>query len=315
MKNAPLMVIALGGNSMLNPEIEPTIIHQFETTSLAMHPIAELTADGTRIVLTHGNGPQVGYMQLRSELASDELHTVPLDSLVADSQGSLGYMIGRTLSNNLALHGRKRAVCCIITEVEISPDDPALRNPTKPIGKFYSKEETQKRIAERGWKMVEDSGRGWRRVVPSPKPVRIVQLETIKHLVDAGVIVIACGGGGIPVVKAENGKLIGIPAVIDKDRASALLANQLGASTLVITTGVNGIMKGFQTEQPQMLVKTNITQLRKLHAAGEFPPGSMGPKVEAAIYFLENGGSNVIICRPCMLTEALAGRAGTIITK
>jgi carbamate kinase len=271
-------------------------------------------ARGVPLVLTHGNGPQVGFMQLRSELARGTLHEVPLDSLVADSQGSLGYMLQLTLRESLEEHGRSMEVISVVTEVEVDPDDPAMTHPTKPIGRFYSQEEAQQLASERGWRMVEDSRRGYRRVVPSPKPHRILQLDIIKRLVESGVMVIACGGGGIPVV-ARDGHHRGLEAVIDKDHASALLAAGLGARRLIITTGIDTIFKDYLTDHPTPLPRTDVAELSALHAAGQFPPGSMGPKVEAAIHFLEAGGEEVLICRPERLLEAVDGLTGTRIVR
>ncbi|MBI4956997.1 MAG: carbamate kinase [Myxococcales bacterium] len=308
-------VVALGGNSLLDTSVTPTVENQFAVTARAMAPVAELVARGERLVLTHGNGPQVGFMQLRSELSRGELHEVPLDSLVADSQGALGYMIQRELRGELAARGVQNEVASIVTEVLADPADPAFAAPTKPVGKFYSAEEAERFGRERGWQMVEDSKRGFRRVVPSPEPVSIVQLATIQRLVESGVTVIACGGGGIPVVRGPDGHFRGLEAVVDKDRTSALLAVALGVPRLVITTGVDAIYRDFLTDRRTLLRETTVSELSRLHADKQFPPGSMGPKVEAAIYFLERGGEEVIVCRPEALVQAWAGQAGTRIRK
>lgn len=311
----PPTLIAMGGNSLLDPKLPPTVENQFAVTARAVIPVAGLIARGVHVVLTHGNGPQVGFMQLRVELSKQQMHEVPLDSLVADSQGALGYMIQRDLREYLRLHGQNTEVASIVTEVEVDPHDKAFTEPTKPIGKFYSEEEAAKLQSERHWDMVEDSHRGWRRVVASPAPISIVQLDTIRRLVDAGVTVIACGGGGIPVMRDETGHIRGLEAVIDKDRASALLAVQLGVKRLFITTGVDAVYRDYLTENRTALRETTISELKAMAEAGQFPPGSMGPKIEAALYFLERGGDEVVICHPEALLEAFDGNAGTRILK
>jgi carbamate kinase len=306
-----LCVLAMGGNSLIDPRGPLDVENQFEIARNAVRPIAELLARGAQLVITHGNGPQVGFMQLRSELASTHLHEVPLDSLVADSQGSLGYMIQLALRESLARRGASRPIATIVTEVEVDAHDPAFAEPTKPIGRFYSLAEADHLKRERGWQMVEDSQRGYRRVVPSPLPRRIIQLGIVRELVRANVVVITCGGGGIPVVQEGPGRVQGIEAVIDKDHASALLARGLNAPNLIITTGIDVIYKDFLSYNPIPLHRTDVAELRRMQADGQFPPGSMGPKVQAAIDFLEGGGQMAIICRPEAVHEALAGRAGT----
>ncbi len=309
-------MIAMGGNSLLDPQLPPTVENQFAVTARAVVPIAELIARGEHLVLTHGNGPQVGFMQLRVELAKTQMHEVPLDSLVADSQGAIGYMIQRDLREALRRKGVSAEVATVVTEVEVDPHDRAFTEPTKPIGKFYSESEARRIRAERGWDMVEDSHRGWRRVVPSPSPISIVQLETIRRLVDAGVTTIACGGGGIPVMRDDCGHIRGLEAVIDKDRASALLAVQLGVKHLYITTGVDAIYRDYLDKARRTrLADVSVAELRAMAAAGQFPPGSMGPKVEAAVYFLDRGGEEVVVCHPEALLEAFLGTAGTRIRK
>lgn len=311
---APVLV-AMGGNSLLDPGLPPTVENQFAVTARAVVPIADLIARGVHLVLTHGNGPQVGFMQLRVEMSKPWVHEVPLDSLVADSQGALGYMIQRGLREELRRRGLEAEVATIVTEVEVDPHDRAFAEPTKPIGKFYTAEEADALRRERGWNMVEDSHRGWRRVVPSPAPVEIVQLATIRRLVEQGVTVIACGGGGIPVMRDEAGHIRGLEAVVDKDRASALLATRLGATRMIVTTGVDAVYRDYLTERRTALRETTLDEVRRLAAEGQFPPGSMGPKVEAAVRFLERGGEEVVICHPEALVEAFDGRAGTRIRK
>jgi carbamate kinase len=305
----------MGGNSLLDPKLPPTVANQFAVTARAVAPIAELIGRGEHLVLTHGNGPQVGFMQLRVEMSKQHIHEVPLDSLVADSQGAIGYMIQRDLREVLRQRGIMVEVATIVTEVEVDPADKAFSEPTKPIGKFYSEAEADTLKAERGWDMVEDSNRGWRRVVASPAPISVVQLDTIRRLVHDEVTVIACGGGGIPVMRDAEGHIRGLEAVIDKDRASALLAVRLGVKVMYITTGVDAIYRDYLTDKRTALRDTTVAELREMAAQKQFPPGSMGPKVEAACYFLERGGEQVVICHPEALVEAFEGRAGTRIHK
>ncbi|HCP46391.1 MAG TPA: carbamate kinase [Deltaproteobacteria bacterium] len=310
-------VVAIGGNSLLNPALPPTIQNQFTVTANAMVPIADFIESSDRddrIVLTHGNGPQAGFKALRSELSKEQLHEVPLDSIVADTQGSIGYMIQRALREELRHRGLPFVVAAVVTEVEVDPEDQAFKEPTKPIGRFYTAEEAGIISRERGWDLVEDAHRGWRRVVPSPAPVRILQLEQIRQLTEWGAIVVACGGGGIPIMRGSDDVLRGVEGVIDKDRSSALLGVRLGARRLVITTAVDGVYRNFRTEGEELLREVRISQLHQLQEEGQFPPGSMGPKVKAADRFLRHGGEEVIICRPEMLVDACRGQAGTRIT-
>lgn len=311
----PPTLVAMGGNSLLDPKLPPTVENQFAVTQRAVVPVADLIARGEHLVLTHGNGPQVGFMQLRVEMSKQFIHEVPLDSLVADSQGAIGYMIQRDLREELRRRGIGAEVATVVTEVEVDPHDRAFAEPTKPIGKFYSQAEAEQLQRERSWPMVEDSHRGWRRVVPSPSPISIVQLDTIRRLVDAGVTVIACGGGGIPVMRDDAGHIRGLEAVIDKDRASALLALSLGCRRMMITTGVDAIYRDYLTDHRTLLREVSVRELREMAASNQFPPGSMGPKVEAAIHFLERGGDEVVVCHPEALTEAFQGLAGTRIVK
>lgn len=309
-------VIAIGGNSLIDPKRPPTISNQFEVTAKAMVPIADFIEDGKRkdrVVLTHGNGPQVGFKALRAELTEDQFYEVPLDSIVADTQGSIGYMIQRALREEFWRRGLSITVSSLVTEVEVDPHDQAFQEPTKPIGRFYTEDEAKILSSERGWRMVDDSNRGWRRVVPSPAPVRILQLDQIAMLTEWGSVVIACGGGGIPLSRNATGGLVGIEGVIDKDRASALLGVRLGAQRLVITTGVDGVYRDFLSDNPQLIRKATIKELNALAEEGQFPSGSMGPKIKAADRFLRNGGQEVIICAPESLLAACKHKAGTLI--
>jgi carbamate kinase len=311
----PPTLIAMGGNSLLDPARPPTVENQFAVTARAVIPIASLVERGEHLVLTHGNGPQVGFMQLRVEMAKPHMHEVPLDSLVADSQGAIGYMIQRDLREELERRGVRAEIATVVTEVEVDPGDRAFAEPTKPIGKFYGADEAERLRRERGWDMVEDSHRGWRRVVASPAPHAIVQLDTIRRLVEAGVIVIACGGGGIPVMRGPDGRLRGLEAVVDKDRASALLAAELDVRRMIVTTGVDALYRDYLTDHRERLATVGTRELRRMQAERQFPPGSMGPKIEAALRFLDCGGEEVVICHPDALADAWDGRAGTTIRK
>ena len=308
-------LVAIGGNSLLDLARAPTVENQFEVTARAVVPIADLIERGERLVLTHGNGPQVGFMQLRVELAKHEIHEVPLDSLVADSQGAIGYMIQRDLREELERRGVRAEIATLVTEVEVDAADPAFAAPTKPVGKFYPADQAGRLARERGWRMVEDSHRGWRRVVPSPEPRAIVQLDTIRRLLDAGVVVIACGGGGIPVLRGPAGRRRGLEAVIDKDLASALLAERLGLSRMIITTAVDAIYRDYLTDHRTPLRDVTPPELERLAAQGQFPAGSIGPKIDAALRFLAHGGGSVTVCAPDALVAAFDGRAGTLIRK
>ncbi len=310
-----LSVIAIGGHSLLAPELEPTVANQFAVTREAMKPIADLIERGERLILTHGNGPQVGFMQLRSELASGSLPEVPLDSLVADSQGAMGYMIERALRAELRGRGNDSQIVTIVTEVEVDPHDPAFDAPDKPIGRFYELEEAQSLADQHGWRLMEDPKRGARRVVASPKPLSIVQLSTIEHLCNLGITVICCGGGGIPVSKTADGQIIGHEAVIDKDRVSMLLAVRLGAPKLIITTSVDYVYEDFYSDTPTPHPQLTSADAQRLAADGQFAAGSMGPKIEAAVSYLAAIDGEMIICNPDQLVDAVDGRAGTHIRR
>lgn len=311
MSDHSLSIIAMGGNSLISPEMAPTVQNQFALAAQAVVPIADLIQQGHPMIVTHGNGPQVGFMALRSELSRDHIHEVPLDSLVANTQGSLGYMVQRALGEELRRRKHKHEVVSVITEVEVYPDDDAFEKPTKPIGRFYSDDESDTLAMERGWDMVYVESQGWRRVVPSPIPHRIVQLKTVRRLVDMGVLVVCCGGGGIPVVRSDDGTIDGIEAVIDKDRVSALLGLEMGAERLFLTTGTDAIYADFSGPNRRRLQRLAVSEVKQMMADGEFPPGSMGPKVEAAIQFIEGGGRSAVVCRPPDLVEAFHGNAGT----
>ena len=307
------IVIALGGNAIIPVGASGTYYDQYQVTKGTMRQVASLAAAGSQIVVTHGNGPVVGNIVLRNDAGYEKYGIPPMPLFVcgADSQGGLGYMIQQNLQNAMLLQGLDIPVATVVTQVQVERDDPAFANPTKPIGPFYT-EEQARALAERfGWTVVEDAHRGWRRVVPSPRPHRVVELEVIRRLIEAGVVVIACGGGGVPVVTCEENRLEGIDAVIDKDRASALLAEKIGADTLVIVTQVEKVCRDFGTDREQPLDELPVAEAERLLAAGQFPPGSMGPKIESAVAFLRAGGRTVLITDPPHLEAAIHGEAGT----
>lgn len=303
------LVIAVGGNA-----IQPGgTSHPEEDSRRARElaaEIAELAADGYRLVITHGNGPQVGEIMLRSEAAGASVPPLSLDEAGASSQGEIGYLLQREIGNHLDSLGRRDQVVALITQVVVAAEDPAFLHPTKPIGRFYSRSEAEALRASLGWVMIEDAGRGYRRVVPSPAPRAIVESRAIEALSNAGVIVIAAGGGGIPVV-VEAGRLRGVEAVIDKDRTAQVLATWLGARVLVLLTSARGIALNFGTRRERYLEEVSAKQLREYASAGTFAPGSMGPKVDAALRFLDTGGAAAIICRPRDVRAAIRGEAGT----
>lgn len=312
MKN--LDVIALGGNAILPSSAAGTIYEQFAITRTMMARIAKLIASGRNTVLTHGNGPIVGNIVLRNEALRDTIPPMPLGICVADSQGGIGYMLQQVLHNALLKEGVEKDVVTLVTQVRISPDDPAFENPTKPIGPFYTEDQAKALQAENGWDIVEDIKRGYRRVVPSPRPVDIVEENVVRMLLENGAIVITVGGGGVPVV-AEQGKLDGVEAVVDKDFAAAVLARDLGADRMVIVTDVDAVYQNYGTPEQTPLRQLTLDQALTMVQSGELPPGSMGSKIEAAASFVEATGNEVIITSPEDVLLAVVGKAGTRITK
>ena len=303
-------VIAIGGNSLIKDEKHQTVPDQFEAARENCAPIANMIEQGWKIAITHGNGPQIGFILLRSELASHVLHTVPLDSCGAETQGSIGYMLQQSLNNELKSRGINKQIATVVTQVVVKKNDPAFKNPTKPIGPFYEEDKAEKCKKVRGWSMVEDAGRGWRRVVPSPTPIRIIEQDVIKTLINQGIIVIGVGGGGIPVVE-KAGKLKGVEAVIDKDLASALLAVGIKADLFLISTAVEKVALNFGKPNERALDKMTLAEAKRYYNEGHFPSGSMGPKIQAVINYLKNGGKEALITNPNNIGRALLGETGT----
>ncbi len=304
-------VIALGGNAITLPGQEDTIANQFANTRSSLDGIVELARDGYHLVVSHGNGPQVGNCLLRVELARGKAPILPLGVLVADTEGGMGYMIEQSLQNRLKLEGINRPVVTIITQMLVDEHDPAVENPTKYIGQFYTEDEAKIFTETRDWQMKLDGNRGWRRVVPSPMPITAIEAETIKKLVDSGTIVIAGGGGGIPVFVDQRGLLEGMDAVIDKDLGSAVLAKEIGAGILSILTSVDNVAINFGKPDQKILEQITLAELKQYYSEGHFPPGSMGPKILAAIKFLEDGGEMVTITSFQNARRAVVGEAGT----
>ena len=305
------ILITLGGNAILPARGTGTFDEQCAITRLTMQPIAALIRDGIEVVLSHGNGPIVGNILIRNEAARDQIAPMPLDVCGADSQGGIGYMMQQSLQNELHHIHLDRTVVTVVTQIVVDERDPAFRRPTKPIGPFYSEERARLLAKEKGWTIVEDAGRGYRRVVPSPRPLEVIEIEAIRGLVDDGVIVIAGGGGGIPVSRQWDGTLHGVEAVIDKDLASSLLARLLGCDMLVIVTGVDRVAVHFGKPEQRDLDLVTVEELEKFQKEGHFAAGNMGPKVQAAIEFIRGGGREVIITSPEKARDALEGTTGT----
>jgi carbamate kinase len=306
------IVVALGGNAIIEEGSEGTMPEQFENTRKSMEAIVGLIAEGHRVVLSHGNGPQAGVHLIRHEAASSQVPPSPLNVIVADTQGSMGYMIAQCLANALIAAKIEKDVVTVVTQVVVDPADPSMSNPTKYVGPFYKAEQVEK-LRARGWIIKEDPGRGFRRVVASPEPLDVVEKGTIKDLIDDGKVVIAVGGGGVPVMRAPDGTLSGVDAVIDKDRASALLANLIGADELCILTGVDRVAINYKKPDQRYLDAMTVADCDRYLAEGQFPKGSMGPKIEAARDFIKRGGTKVIITSIEKAVAAIDGDAGTVI--
>lgn len=304
-------VIAIGGNSLIKDKQHQTVPDQYIAMAETCKHIADMIQEGWDVVVTSGNGPQVGFILRRSELSKRELHEVPLDSCGADTQGAIGYMVQKALNNEFRRRNMEKDVVSVVTLVRVDSEDPAFKNPDKPIGSFLDEKTAKDRAQADGWTVKEDAGRGWRRVVPSPMPKEIIELPSIKLLVNQGIIVYAVGGGGIPVVRRNNGDLEGTSAVIDKDRASALLASGLNADLLLISTAVEKVYLNFGKPNQKAIDKMDHVQAQRYIDEGHFAAGSMLPKIEACIDFVRKGGQLAIITDPPNITRALRGETGT----
>jgi carbamate kinase len=309
-----LAVIAIGGNSLIADKAHQKVEDQYQAAKETTRHIADLIEQGWDVAIGHGNGPQVGFILRRSEIAArvEGLHELPLDVCGADSQGAIGYALQQNLQNELYQRGIKKKVVTVITQVLVDQNDPAFQKPSKPIGGFMEADEAKRRQDEQGWSVVEDAGRGWRRVVPSPLPKEIVELETVETLLERGIVTITVGGGGIPVVDPGDGNYQGVAAVIDKDYASSLLAREIKAELFVISTAVEKVALNFGKPDQKWLDRITLEEAKAYLAEGtHFAKGSMAPKIQAVIWYLENGGKQALITNPENIGRALKGETGT----
>jgi carbamate kinase len=308
-----LAVVAIGGNSLIKDNTRVTVEDQYEAAKETCYYIADMIEQGWDVAIGHGNGPQVGFILRRSEIAHQVagMHEVPLDVCGADTQGAIGYALQQNLQNEFRRRGIAKQAATVVTQVVVDRNDPSFKNPTKPIGGFMTEEEARRREREEGWTVVEDAGRGWRRVVASPLPQRIVELDAVRRLLDAGIVTITVGGGGIPVIEDENGNLKGVAAVIDKDYAASLLARSIGADLFLISTAVDKVYLNFNKPDQRPIDVMTVSEAKQYMAEGHFAKGSMLPKIQAIIWFLEAGGKEAIITNPENIARALRGETGT----
>ena len=308
------LLIALGGNAILQRGEKGTAEEQLANVRASAKHVIKIVSKGHEVALTHGNGPQVGDILLRSEVAKDVVPPMPLDVCGAESQGMLGYMLQQGLESEARVAGLSKCVVSMVTQTLVDPQDVAFSNPTKPVGPFYEERESASLVANKGWKMVEDAGRGFRRVVPSPAPLEIVEGRVLKSLFDSGVLTISAGGGGVPVVREADGSLRGVEAVLDKDRTAALLASTLAVDTLLILTDVSAVYTDYGKPTARAVSTMSASEAEAYLGQGQFPAGSMGPKIESAVRFVRSGGSRAVISSLLQAEDALDGRAGTTIT-
>jgi len=313
-KQKKIAVVAIGGNSLIKDKQHQTVEDQYDAAKETTLHIADMVEAGWDVAIGHGNGPQVGFILRRSEIAHkvEGMHEVPVDVCGADSQGAIGYALQQTLQNELHRRGVDKPVATVVTQVLVDKNDPAFRNPTKPIGGFMDEAEAKRRERELNWNVVEDAGRGWRRVIASPLPKEVVELESVKHLIEAGVIVVTVGGGGIPVIDVGNRELRGVAAVIDKDFASSLLAQLIHADLFLISTAVEKVALNFGKPDQKWIDRMTLAEAKQYLAEGtHFAKGSMAPKIQAIVWFLETGGKQAIITNPENIGRALKGETGT----
>jgi carbamate kinase len=309
-----LAVVAVGGNALIREKSKESLPDQYGAACLSMPHVVSMIQSGWDVIVTHGNGPQVGFILRRSEISAHELHSIPLDYCGSNTQGSIGYMFQMALNNEFMRRKMPNQAVTVVTQTLVDKNDPAFLNPAKPIGSFMDEITAKKHRDEDGWVVVEDSGRGWRRVVPSPTPIRIVQRDAILSLVDAGFTVIGVGGGGIPVIQNEQGEMIGVEAVIDKDLASALFASSINADLFMVSTEVEKVAINFNKPDVRWLDKLTNSDAKKYLAEGQFGKGSMEPKIKAVLQYMENGGKMAMITNPENMARALRGETGTYFT-
>jgi carbamate kinase len=313
MTEKKIVVVSLGGNAITQQFEEGNIYQQFANTRKSLHGVVNLIEKGYRVLISHGNGPQVGNALIRVEESRHLVPVLPLGIIVADLEGGMGYMISQCLTNLMRDRGINNQIACMVTQVLVDKNDPSMHNPSKFVGPFFRRDQVKELVEKRGWIVKEDPGRGWRRVVPSPIPLQIVERDVIRALLKMNVIVIAAGGGGVPVYYEANGWLEGMDAVIDKDLASAVLANDIGANELMILTGEEKVALNYGKPSEEYLDVLTLAEAEQYHKKGHFPPGSMGPKIQASINFLKGGGEKVIITSIEKSVEAVSGKAGTTI--
>ncbi|KPJ49597.1 MAG: carbamate kinase [Dehalococcoidia bacterium DG_22] len=313
MTTKKLAVVAIGGNSLIKDKNHITVPDQYRAARETCYHIADMIEQGWDVAIGHGNGPQVGFILRRSEIAAKVagMHEVPLDSCGADTQGAIGYHLQQNLHNEFKRRGTKKAAATVVTQVLVDKNDPAFQNPTKPIGGFMEEDEAKERAKNEDWTVVEDAGRGWRRVVPSPLPQEITELDAVRELLNAGIVTITVGGGGIPVIRNEDGDLQGVAAVIDKDYASSLLARSIGADLFLISTAVEKVYLNFNQPDQKPIDVMTVAEAKRYMEGGHFAKGSMLPKIEAIIWFLEAGGKEALITNPENIARALQGETGT----
>jgi carbamate kinase len=311
--NKKLAVVAVGGNALIRDKSHLSIPDQYNEASITAHHIADMIEAGWNVIVTHGNGPQMGFILRRSELSIHEVAPVPMDYAGADLQGAIGYMFLKAFRNEFRQRRIKCEPVAVVTETLVDHADPAFSDPTKPIGSHMEEAKAKELAARQGWTVKEDAGRGWRRVVPSPLPLKILDLDVIKHLAGAGYLVIGCGGGGIPVTQDDQGNVRGIEAVIDKDLASSLLARSIGADLFMVSTAVERVAINFNKPDQRWLDRITVTEAKRYYAENQFDKGSMGPKIQALVEYLESGGKQGLITDPPNIGRALAGESGTLI--